>query len=170
MVTFTRAIDGRTALGIPSSYMGHLIHHSIVSLPLGQVASSPLSTVAQTLRRALNATKTPWAICSYATFIAREPDKSQLVYDGLHDVNIDLGATSVVASAGDEAASTLPDTYGLLGRACFVCRPNVSPIVGTITITPAEGGALPIALCLPEIDLEALKKDVEWGRHTRYVG
>ncbi|KAI4283246.1 MAG: hypothetical protein L6R38_002288 [Xanthoria sp. 2 TBL-2021] len=170
LIKFTRAIDGRTTLGVPSSYMGHLIHHSIVSLPLGQVASSPLSTVAQTLRRALNATNTPWAIRSYATFIAREPDKSQLVFGGLRDINLDLGATSVVSSAGDEAASAVPDTYGLLGPVCFVRRPNVSPLVGTITITPAEGGALPVALCLPEIDLEALKKDVEWRRQTRYVG
>ncbi|KAL9611093.1 MAG: hypothetical protein Q9204_009037, partial [Flavoplaca sp. TL-2023a] len=162
IVKFTRAIDGRTALGIPSSYMGHLIHHSIVSLPLGQVASSPLSAVAQVLRRALNATNTPWAIRSCATVIARERDKSQLVFGGLRDINLDIGATSVVATAGDEAASAVPDTYGLLGRSCFVRRPNVSPIVGTITITPAEGGALPIVLCLPEIDMEALKKDVEW--------
>ncbi|KAL8737334.1 MAG: hypothetical protein Q9181_001790 [Wetmoreana brouardii] len=170
IVKFTRAIDGRTALGIPSSYMGHLIHHSIVSLPLGQVASSPLSTVAQTLRRALNATNTSWAIRSYATVIARERDKSQLVFGGLRNINLDIGATSVVATAGDEAASAVPDTYGLLGRSCFVRRPNVSPIVGTITITPAEGGALPIVLCLPEIDMEALKKDVEWGRHTKNIG
>ncbi|KAL8955054.1 MAG: hypothetical protein Q9183_006811 [Haloplaca sp. 2 TL-2023] len=170
VVKFTRAIDGRTALGVPSSYMGHFIHHSIVSLPLGQIASSPLPTIAQTLRRALNATNTPWAIRSYATFIAREPDKSQLVFGGLRDINLDLGATSVVASAGDEAASAVPDTYGELGKVCFVRRPKVSPIAGTITITPAEGGALPVALCLPEVDLEALKKDGEWGRFTRFVG
>ena len=170
MVKLTRAIDGRSALGIPSSYLGHMIHHSIARLPLGRVASSPLSTVTQTLRRELKAANTPWAFRSYATFVAREPDKSQLVYGGLRDVNLDLGATSIVSSAGDEAASAMPDTFGPLGRACFVRRPEVSPIVGTIFITPAEGGALPLALCLPDVDLDALKKDGEWKRYTRYVG
>ncbi|KAI4127472.1 MAG: hypothetical protein LQ338_003195 [Usnochroma carphineum] len=170
MVKLTRAIDGRSALGIPSSYLGHLIHHSITRLPLGRVASSPLSAVTQALRRELKAANTPWAIRSYATFVAREPDKSQLVYGGLRDINIDLGATSVVSSAGDEAASAMPDTFGLLGRPCFMRRPDVSPIIGTFCITPAEGGALPFALCLPNVDLEALKKDVEWRRYTRYIG
>ena len=170
VVKLTRAIDGRSALGIPSNYMGHLIHHSITRLPLGRVASSPLSAVTQTLRRELKAANTPWAIRSYATFVAREPDKSQLVYGGLRDVNLDLGATSIVSSAGDEAASFMPDTFGILGRTCFVRRPDVSPIIGTIFITPAESGALPLALCLPDVDLEALKRDIEWRRHVRYIG
>ena len=170
MVKLTRAIDGRSALGIPSSYLGHLIHHSIARLPLGRVASSPLSSVTHTLRRELKATNTPWAIRSYATVVARELDKSQLVYGGLRDVNVDLGATSIVSSAGDEAAAAMPDTFGLLGRVCFLRRPEVSPIPGTIFISPAEGGALPLALCLPDVDLEALKKDVEWRRYMRYIG
>ncbi len=170
VVKLTRAIDGRSALGIPSSYLGHMIHHSIARLPLGRVASLPLSTVTQALRRELKAANTAWGLRSYATFVAREKDKSQLVYGGLRDVNVDLGATSMVSSAGDEAASAMPDMFGLLGRACFVRRSDAAPIVGTIVITPAEGGSLPLALCLPEVDLEALKKDVAWRRYTRYIG
>ena len=171
MVKLTRAVDGRSALGVPSSYLGHLIHHSIVRLPLARVASSPLASLTQTLRRELKATNTAWAIRSYATVVAREPDKSLLVYGGLRDVNVDLGATSVVASAsGEAAAGMVPDAWGVLGRACFVRRPDVAPIAGTILITPAEGGALPLALCLPDVDLEALKKDAAWRRFMRYVG
>lgn len=170
IVKLTRAVDGRSALGIPPSYLGHLIHHSIASLPLERVAASPLSTITQKLRRELKATNSSWAIRSYATVVAREPDKSQLVYGGLRDVNLDLGATSIVSSAADEAAAATPGTFGLLGKFCFLRRPDVAPIVGTIFITPAEGGALPLVLCLPEVDLEALKKDSLWKRFTRYIG
>lgn len=85
--------------------------------------------------------------------MARERDRSRLVYGGLRDVNVDLGATSIVASAADEA---MLDGFGVLGRCCFLRRPDVSPIPGTIFITPAERGALPLALCLPEEDLRAM--------------
>lgn len=170
MVKFTRAIDGRTALGVPSSYIGHMIHHSIVSLTLDEVANSSLNVVASALRRELNATNTSWAIRSYATFIAREKDRSRLVFGGLRDINLDLGATSVVAGAGDDAAKSAPDTYGPLGSVQFVRRPRVTPIAGTITITPAEAGALPITLCLPESDLEFLKTDAEWNRYMEHIG
>lgn len=172
-IKFTRAIDGRSAVGVPCSYMGHMAHHSIAQMPLGRVVSAPLSTITHTLRRSLIAANTTWAIRSYATFLAREPDKTALVYGGLRDVNIDLGATSLVASAGDEkdTNSALPESFGpLLGRTCFIRRPYVSPLTSTITIQPAEGGALPVCLCLPEDDMEALKKDAGWRRYTRYIG
>jgi hypothetical protein len=170
-VKFTRAIDGRSAVGVPHSYMGHMAHHSIAQLPLERVVSGSLSSIAQTLRRALSTANNTWATRSYATFVAREPDKSALMYGGLRDVNIDLGATSFVASAGDEGEEAIPDDFGpLLGRVCFLRRPLVSPLTGTITVGVVEGGALPVCLCLPEDDIEALKKDSEWKRYMRYVG
>jgi hypothetical protein len=76
---FSRTIDGRTAVGVPFSYMGHLVYHAATRFPLGQVVSAPLSTVSQALRRELNAANTAWAVRSYATFLAREPDKSSLL-------------------------------------------------------------------------------------------
>lgn len=169
IVKFTRAVDGRTALGVPSSYMGHMIHHSIARLSLEEVANLSLPKVAQALRRELNAVNNAWTFRSYATFVAREPDKSRLAFGGLRDVNLDLGATSAQGGAMDETRGE-EDSFGRFGVCRFIRRPHVAPIPGTITITPAEGGALPVVVCLPEIDLEALKKDGEWKRYMKYVG
>ena len=176
-VKFTRAIDGRSALGIPATYLGQLIHHAIARLPLHTVATAPLSEITQVLRRELKATNTEWGIRSYATQIARERDKGCLVYGGVRDVNVDLGATSIVASSGDEAAAAaagggggMPVDFGVLGKMCFLRRPNVASIPGTVFITPAEGGAMMMNVCLPERDLEALSKDKEWTKYTRCIG
>jgi hypothetical protein len=169
MVKFTRAVDGRTALGVPSSYMGHMIHHSIARLTQGEVANFPLGKVAQALRRELNSANNAWTFRSYATFIAREADKTKLAFGGLRDVNYDLGATSAQGGAMDEQRGEA-ELYGILGPNRFIRRPLVAPIPGTITVTPAEGNALPVVVCLPEIDLEALKKDAEWKKYFKYVG
>ena len=171
----TRAIDARGAVGIPPTYMGHLVYFcgTQLSLPMSRVASTSLSTIAQTLRRELNGANTAWAVRSFATFIAREQDRSRLVYTGLRNFDTDLGATSFIASQGDgrDGEAAMLDSFGpVLGRLLFTRRPDVSPMPGSITLQPAENGAIPIALCLPEADLEELKKDGEWRRYTRYVG
>lgn len=176
LTKLTRTIDGRGAVGVPLTYMGHLIYFcgTQLSLPMSRVASAPLSTTTQILRRELNAANTNWAVRSFATFIAREPDRSRLVYAGLRNFDTDLGATSFIASQGDGrdgGDSAIPESFGsVLGKLRFTRRPNVSPLIGGITFQPAENGAIPIALCLPEADLEGLKKDGDWRRYTRYVG
>ncbi|XXG98167.1 hypothetical protein Hte_004488 [Hypoxylon texense] len=170
---FSRAIDGRTAVGVPFTYPGHLVHFATTRFAMGQVVSMPLLTVAQALRRELNAVNTAWAVRSYATFLAREPDKSLLLYSGTRDPNTDLGATSSILGMGDsrEASSTTPNDWGpLLGTMRFVRRPKVAPIPGSFQIYSVENGAIPILTCLPEDDLNILKKDPVWKRYTRFVG
>jgi len=170
---FSRTIDGRAAVGVPFSYIGHCVYHATTRLPLGQVVSAPLSTVAQALRRDLSAVNTEWAVRSYATFLAREPDKSSLLYGGAHNPNTDLGVTSSVSSMGDaqEGTSAVPKSFGpLLGSFRFFRRPNLPPIPGSITISPVENGAVPILVGLPVEDLEGLKKDSLWRQYMRHVG
>jgi len=169
----TRTIDGRAAVGVPITYMGHLTYFSTSQLPMNQVASLPLSAIAQTLRRDLSAANTTWAIRSYATFLAREPDKSRLVYAGLRNLDTDLGTTAFSASQStrQEDDSAMPHNFGsVLGRLMFTRRPNCTPLPGGITVCPVEGGAIPLILCMPEADLEGLKKDPQWKRFVRYVG
>ncbi|KAI1134068.1 hypothetical protein F5Y05DRAFT_400036 [Hypoxylon sp. FL0543] len=170
---FSRTIDGRGAVGVPFSYMGHLVYHASVRLAMGQVASAPLSTVAQALRRELHATNTTWAVRSYATFLAREPDKSCLLYGGVHNPNTDIGSTSTIISVGDSlnTSSTMPAAWGpLLGGVRFLRRASVTPIPGSFSFSTIENGAIPIGVCLPEEDLEGLKKDQAWKQYMRYIG
>ncbi|KAI1412494.1 hypothetical protein F5Y13DRAFT_180003 [Hypoxylon sp. FL1857] len=170
---FSRTIDGRSVVGVPFSYMGHLIYHAAARLTMGQVVSAPLSTVSQKLRRELIAANTTWAVRSYATFLAREPDRSSLLYGGMHNPNTDVGSTSSIFSIGDsrEASSTTTGTWGpLLGSVRFVRRPNVTPIPGSFSTGGIEGGAITVQVCLPKEDLEGLKKDQEWKQYMRCVG
>lgn len=169
---FGRAIDARMTMGVPLSYMGHMIYHAATYLPYGQVVSAPLATIAQALRRDLNSVNTEWAVRSFATFIAREPDKSTLLYGGKFDGNIDLVSTSSTAGMGDsrEGSEALPNLGPMLRHVKFLRRPRVTPLPGSITFMPAEGSYVPIALCLPEQDLEALKMDGQWRRYMRHIG
>ncbi|KAI4867404.1 hypothetical protein F4820DRAFT_456966 [Hypoxylon rubiginosum] len=173
MSRFSRAIDGRTAVGVPFTYLGHLVHFATTRFAMGQLISTPLLTVAQALRRELNAVNTAWAVRSYATFLAREPDKSLLLYSGMRNPNTDLGSTSSIIGIGDsrEASSTILDNWGpFLGTVRFVRRPKVAPIPGSFQIYPVENGAIPLLTCLPEDDLSRLKKDPIWRQYTRFVG
>ncbi|OBT39048.1 hypothetical protein VE00_10701 [Pseudogymnoascus sp. WSF 3629] len=173
MTKMTRIIDARAALGVPITYMGHLTYYAVAQLPMRLVASLPLSSIAQTLRRELNAANTTWAIRSYATFLAREPDKSRLAYAGLRNLDTDLGTTAFTASqsTSHDDGSAIPEDFGpVLGHLRYTRRPNCSPLVGGITICPVESGAIPIVMCLPGADLEGLEKDREWRRYARYIG
>ncbi|KAI6085888.1 hypothetical protein F4821DRAFT_239817 [Hypoxylon rubiginosum] len=171
--TFTRAIDARTAVGVPFTYLGHLVHFATTRFAMGQLASLPVLTVAQALRRDLNAVNTSWAVRSYATFLAREPDRSQLIYGGKRDPNIDVASTSSVIGMGDsrEATSTVSNSWGpFLGTLRFVRRPNVAHLPASFQIYPVENGAIPLLTSLTEDDLNLLKKDPVWRQYTRFVG
>ncbi|KAI1774979.1 hypothetical protein F4818DRAFT_417336 [Hypoxylon cercidicola] len=170
---FSRAVDGRTAVGVPFTYLGHLVHFATTRFAMGELVSMPLLTVAQALRRELNAVNTAWAVRSYATFLAREPDKSLLLYSGIRNQNTDLGATSSVIGIGDsrETSSTILNDWGpFLGTVRFVRRPNVATIPGSFQIYPVENGAIPLLTCLSVDDLDKLKKDPIWRQYTRFVG
>ena len=84
--------------------------------------------------------------------LSRASHKSALVYGGLRDANVDPGATSFIASAGNEGEAGLAthDDFGVLPRrVCFLRR-------ACVTVGPAEGSALPVCLC-------ALKKGCDRG-------
>ncbi|KAH6850668.1 hypothetical protein B0I37DRAFT_372128 [Chaetomium sp. MPI-CAGE-AT-0009] len=162
----SRAIDARMALGIPSACLGALVHMAITRLPLGQVASLTLLQTAQVLRRELAQANTPWAIRSLATFIAREPDRSLLLYNGTHDGNTDVGATSSL-----NTSQVRPPHWGpLLGQCRFFRRSTGPPIPGSLSVYSPDGGAILMCTCLPADDLEALKRDALWKQYTKCVG
>ncbi|KAL4997561.1 hypothetical protein BDV10DRAFT_169512 [Aspergillus recurvatus] len=171
MTRFSRAIDGRNAIGIPFTYMGHLVYHAVTRLTMGEAAEQPLGRVAQALRRELTAANTAWAVRSYATFLARESDRSALLYGGEHNPNTDLGATSSIVSMGDARdGATMPTSWGKLGTLQFIRRPRTTPLPGSLTVQPTERRAVPLLVCLPQEDLEGLKKDVVWRQYTQIVG
>jgi hypothetical protein len=162
----SRAIDGRMALGIPSSYMGSLVCTAITRLPMGKVVSLNLQQTAQLLRRDYAQANTPWAMRSYATFIARERDRRNLMYTATVNCNTDVGITS-----GLHSNQTMAPPWGpLLGACSWRRRLLGPPIPGSMNVHPAEGDAIPLLVSLPQDDLEALKQDAMWRQYTKCIG
>ncbi|PWY79154.1 hypothetical protein BO70DRAFT_407595 [Aspergillus heteromorphus CBS 117.55] len=169
MSKYTRAIDGRASMGLPAGYLGHLVHHAISQLPLSTVASAPLAEIARTMRRDLQAANTAWALRSYATFLANEPDKSVLLYGGPRNPDVDLGGSSLLDLEAVEDKEGL--SFGpLLGPRRFGRKPGTAVIPGCVYFQPLEANAIPLVVCLPEEDIKALKRDGEWRRLVRFVG
>ncbi|KAI2642647.1 transferase family-domain-containing protein [Xylaria nigripes] len=165
---FLRAIDARSAVGVPLGYMGQMVYHAATFFTYHELASPELSLamVASRIRADLNESNTEWAVRSYATFLAGVSDKSTLLYGGGFDPILDVGNSSMA-----QLDFTGLD-FGILGKAEYLRRPNLSPAPGVMYILPPEGHDrdLPILVCLSDDDIEGLKADDEWGQVTHYVG
>lgn len=165
---FLRAMDARSAVGVPAGYLGQMVYHAATRYSYSELAAPELtlSVLASRLRADLNASNTEWAVRSYATFVAGVPDKSTLVYGGGFDPATDIGNSSM-----SQLDFTALD-FGLLGRPTFLRRPNLTPVPGVMYVLPPEGeaGDLPVLLCLPDRDIDGLQADEEWGPNTEYVG
>lgn len=164
----SRALDSRSAVGVPTSYLGHMVYHAITRLPLFQVVSTPLPQLAQLLRRDLVQANNAFAVRSYATFIARErPNCDNLLYAGPLDPTVDVGISAVEHSV----PQFTNNPWGLdLGAPVFLRRPTAAPLPGCLATTVAEGVNIPVAVCLPRDDLEGLKKDAAWKQYMKFTG
>ncbi|KAL1881222.1 hypothetical protein Daus18300_001073 [Diaporthe australafricana] len=167
---FSRAIDARQAMGVPFQYMGQLIYHSATHCTMEQIRAAPLTTLAAAMRRDLSAANNPWAIRSYATHVAREPDKSQLMYGGMRNFDTDLGGSSVNTPFEGPGSSEALSFGPLLGKLRFFRRPRMLPFPGCVYIVPPENGSILMLVCLAKEDLEGLRNDAEWKSYTRYIG
>lgn len=180
---FGRAIDGRRAMGVPPAYMGHMVCHAVLWLPLSTVASAPLAFLACALRQALDEANNPWAVRSYATFLAREPDRSRLLYGGPQNPETDVGLSSLVTSLDWESEPAL--RFGpLLGAPAAWRKANHAPFPGCVyfldterKVVGGDGGGgdgdgdliLTTLICLAQDELDALSKDKEWTKYFEEV-
>ncbi|KAI2621286.1 transferase family-domain-containing protein [Hypoxylon sp. NC1633] len=162
---FGRQIDGRKLVGLPANYMGEVAHTMSAWMTFEQLASAPLSTVASYLRKRLNETNNLHHLRSFASFIAREPDKSTITYAGKFNPDVDIGCSSIRTLAG-----VFPQ-FGRLGTPEFIRRPPSVPFPSTLVLYPGtpEGDCDAIA-CLTDADFEALSADPEWTRYVEHIG
>lgn len=168
-LTFTRAVDVRRYLNIPSTYPGLmqcLTYHtsslsSLVSKPLGAIASDLRAAVAPKTNRLADNTR------ALATAFEQTPDKSVFSFTA----NLDLGKDVMLSSwAKFDYCSELDFGLGL-GPPEAVRRPRFDPVESLIYLLPkARHGEIAVAMCLREEDMERLKGDEEWKRWARYVG
>lgn len=162
---FSRAIDGRGPLGISPDYMGDVVHNVATWLSFQQLCILPLSAIASKLRKDLNRVNTSFHVRSFATFIAKEPDKSTITYAGEFNPMTDLGCSSIRGRK-----DLFPD-FGELGRPQLVRRPPPAPFPGLTVMFPANGcGDCDAMICLTEKDFQALSADAEWTQYVEYIG
>ena len=162
----SRAIDGRKALQIPPGYMGDVIHNVTTFMTFGEITGSPLSTVASRLRKRLNECNTTYHVRSFATFVAREPDKSTITYTGQFNPETDIGCSSVRG----RASHLFPD-FGVLGRPDFIRRPPSVPFRSVLVFIPGNlDGDCDASVCLADSDLASLEQDPVWNEHVEYIG
>nr|AGN71607.1 trichothecene 3-O-acetyltransferase [Monascus pilosus] len=160
----TRAVDIRRTLNVPSEYMGVMVYNVSGRLPLGQLVTASLARAASELRKALNSID-EYAVRSFATFVARQPDKSTLAYAGKFNPDVDMGVSSMASVPLYRA------NFGPLGAPGLVRRPNFAPVMSTIYVMPQTvKGDVDVLICLTREDIGALREDPEWTAYAEYIG
>ena len=169
---FSRAIDARVLVGVPESYLGHMVYSCFTYLSFGQVVHElSLAEIASRLRADLNEAYTEHAVRCYVTFLAREvkrEDRSRLAYCGPFDRRTDVSSSSV---AGFTELMEL--AFGRLGRPRCLRRPATVPALpGVLYVMPPDPGSEDpvLVVCLDEEDLEGLIMDEEWAEACEYIG
>ncbi|KAL8382496.1 hypothetical protein RB595_006326 [Gaeumannomyces hyphopodioides] len=163
---FTRQMDGRRLVGLPTDYAAVVSHTARVTLTFAEVATGPLAAVACALRVALNAANTAQHLRSMATFVAGTADRSAITYAGDFDPDRDVG-TSSTRSLEKKA---FPDFGPLLGTPEFYRRPPSMPFPATVVFLPSTEGGCDADACVTDEDFETLMADPEWTKYVEHIG
>ncbi|KAF3055675.1 Trichothecene 3-O-acetyltransferase [Daldinia childiae] len=160
-----RAVDTRKIMGVPQGYMGDLITISTSVSTFQELANASLPEVASILRNDLNYVNTQDYVRSYATFVARTLDKSNIVYGGRWNPDTDIGSSSWAQVQLSRV------NFGSLGKPALVRRPTFKPLRSNIYFMPRTiSGDIDALLCFNEEDMNGLMADPEWNSFTDYIG
>jgi hypothetical protein len=165
--TFARAVSARRCLrpAVPEAYMGHMVSCTFDRLTFQQITTLDLSALASLIRKSLNELD-DYAVRSLVTLIAREPDKSTVSYG----VRLDLD-TDLLFSSWADLRLYETDFGPLLGKPDCVRRQRFVPMESLIYLMPrTEEGDIDAAICLKDVDMEALKGDREWTAYATFIG
>ena len=162
---FCRAMDARKAMGVPTEYMGHMVHMATTWLTFKELEEKPLAYIASALRKSVNEVNNEYSLRSFVTLIANEPDKSTIGYGGTFNPDTDVGSSSL--SHSDIYGSD----FGLLGKPELIRRANFSPLESDVYFWPqTANGDFDLLLNFTEADIEALKHDEEWTSYVNTIG
>ncbi|PYI35704.1 putative trichothecene 3-O-acetyltransferase [Aspergillus indologenus CBS 114.80] len=163
---FSRALDSRRAMDVSPEYMGQMGYNASTRVAYGELDEMTLGETAAVLRAQVAEVNHAYAVRSWATFIAQEPDKSTIMFGGEFDPETDVGVSSL---AHTELYSC---GFGdVLGHPSLVRRPTSAPFEGCVYFwSRTENGDLGVMACLNEGDVRALRRDREWAGHVEYIG
>lgn len=165
--TFARAVDVRPCLSIPSCYPGNMSNHTYTTLPLPSlVSSTPLGSLASTLRLALNQSDLNFTIRSLATYISLTDDMSSIT----PGANLDFSADVFFSSWSKLGCYKLDFNLGL-GLPESVRRPRYAVVESLMYLMPIDRtGAIDAAICLRDEDMEGLRGDRDFREYAEWIG
>ncbi|KAF5865105.1 hypothetical protein ETB97_005346 [Aspergillus alliaceus] len=159
----SRAVDFRRVMKLTPAYLGHMVRICNTRLTFQEIVNSSLSRLASLLRKAVQEISKEYALRSYVTFIANEPDKSDIAYGGSFNPQTDFSCSSI-------AHVKVPD-FGPLGAPGLIRRPTFGPLPCSSYVAPMlHGEGMEALVCLHENDIEALAADESWKELVEYVG
>lgn len=162
---FSRAVDCRRTLGVPTEYMGVVVVKTFSKMTFEEMNQSTLAGLAVCLREDVKRVRDRHFLRSLASLIAEEPDKSTINF--VLGFNLD---TWINASSW-AGATTYSLDFGLLGKPVFVRRPTSKPVQGLLYFLPRlEQGHIDVLLCLKDSEIQGLISDSEWARFAEHIG
>ena len=166
-VNLCRAVDVRSYLHIPQTYLGFMQVGTYHTFPLDQLLAEPLGGVASQLRSAIEPpTQIVHNTRAYATVLDRSADKSCFSFL----IGLDLTADLLITSWAKLDSYALDFGIGL-GTPRAVRRPRFPPVEGLVFLLPKSGdGGVAVQLCLRSDDMDRLKFDESFVDFAAYIG
>ncbi|RHZ55319.1 uncharacterized protein CDV56_104691 [Aspergillus thermomutatus] len=165
-LTFGRAVDVRSYLGVPKTYPGLLQNMTYNSSTLQELVEEPLGVIASQLRSSLDPEALAYQTRALATCFARTPDKSIFSFGASIDPSRDM----MLSSWAKVNCYELDFNLGLSTPEC-VRRPRFLPVEGLMYLMPkALDGEIALMVCLRDDDLERLKEDEEFVKYGKHIG
>ncbi|CEL05739.1 hypothetical protein ASPCAL06854 [Aspergillus calidoustus] len=165
--TLSRAVNIRHLFDIPEAHPGMVTMCVYDTATLSTLVQEPLGTTASRLRSELDHEKTGLAYITRAavTMLHRSTDKSILNYMGTIRTSIDLMYSSFAIVKAYEL------DFGLGLGMCEAVRLPLPPAdPGIVYALPKRAdGQVVLAMCLENVDIEALKRDREFVRYGRFI-
>lgn len=163
---FARAVDLRSRMGVPSTYLGTLTNMAYNESSLGSFSKAPLGQIAAELRSQLHSPKLSEDTRALATVLDRLHDKSVINITAPVDPSTGIMLSSWAFAKLDQL------DFGMgLGMPLAVRRPAFTPVESLMYIMPKSPshGAV-VGMCLREEDWTQLEQDSGWIEHAMYLG
>ncbi|KAK3687926.1 transferase family-domain-containing protein [Podospora appendiculata] len=161
------AINGRSLLKppLPASYINNVVYCCMTELPLVQMLSSPLSTLASSIRRRIEAIKSDPALIHDATLLASAiPDVGKLTFAFRAFLGRDLVTSSWIDIPFYEV-----DFGPVLGKPDLIRVPR-GQFGGLCCLQPRKpGGDVEVFVSVRGSELGELLEDEEFGRYASFV-
>lgn len=168
-----RAVNCRPHFDPPLSagYIGHAVTCVWTRVPLSELLSLPLPSLAFALRRNLIDYANPYLLKSLINLLRTTNDKTTINYGAEMNPETDIMLTSHVGHGIYEA--DFGEESGL-GKPDFVRRPNLPDGRGLAYLLPrGRDGSVDVVAGLFEEEVKTLREGVgceEWERYVEYIG